>query len=153
MREDDHRNRDRGGHDDAPYHRLLEHFLRVVAIIGPDVARDQRDGAGADCRDSRAHRAEDLCREADRADRFRAEPPHHQHRGEPEDRIERERQDYRPCERPHLGAHAFDRRQVDLGPRLPLQLGNRFEEFRHGFTALRQSVREQSSTSAEVGGP
>ena len=59
---------------------LLEHFLGVVAIVRTDVARDQRDGAGTDRRDAGAHRAEDLRGKADRADRFRAETPDHQHR-------------------------------------------------------------------------
>ena len=53
------------------------------------------------------------------ADRLCAEPPNHQHRGEAENRIEREGQDDRPRERRHFRAHAFDRGQFDLGARLP----------------------------------
>src|SRR5207253_3690712 len=56
-----------------------------------------------------AHRAENLRREPDRANRFGAEPAHHQHRGQPEYRVECKGENYRPRERPHLAAHPFDR--------------------------------------------
>ncbi len=138
MRENDYRDRDDGRNQHAEDDRLLQHLLGAVAIIRTHIARDQCDGAGADCGDSGAHGAEDLRREADRADGIRAEPSHHQHRGESENRIEAERQDHRPGERPHLEADPLDRWQGHRDPALRTDFGDRFQKLGHDSDQLRQ---------------
>ena len=112
----------------------------MVVVAGADVARDQRDRPGADRGDSGPHRAEHLSAETDRADRVGAQPPHHQHRRQPEDRVEREGKDHGPRQRPYFEAHARDRRQSHRDPIGRSDFGNCFEKLGHDSDQLRQQA-------------
>ena len=138
MRENDYGDRDDRRNQYAEDDGLLQHFLGAVAIVRTDITRDQRDRAGANRRDAGAHRTEDLRGESDRADRVRAEPSDHQHRREAENRIESERQNHRPRERPYLEADPLDRRQGHRDPAPRTDFGNRLEKLGHDCEQLRQ---------------